>query len=303
MLKVKALFMAIKDFVVLNAFRFGRFVVAKSPYILAAVGICLTIAAAVSAYKAAPKMKVVIERTKAEKAAISENLTAKEIREEKFDISAKAVVSSLRVMLPTIIFVVGSIAAWFGALGILNHRLGVAGAALASVTEEYATYRSRVIAEEGPDKDMEYMTGLKQTGEIAYTDEEGILHREPTYSYDGKKMPYSIIFSQYNEDGSYNCMYTRDNSCNRMAAQAWTNILDRELQAGKVVTWNEVRNQFGESFTAQGQVDGWSIDKYPGCHVESEIINVPELEAEGKLLIRFNCPGSILDYMDKKQNF
>lgn len=76
--------------------------------------------------------------------------------------------------IPALAFMVGGVAGCTASHVILNRELAATSAAYASLSEMYNIYRERVIADQGIEKDREYVSGYKvmtcvddETGEVA----------------------------------------------------------------------------------------------------------------------------------------
>lgn len=166
-----------------------------SPEICIGVGIVSFIASAVMAAWATPKAQKAHQENEEIKETMDEALEKGETASDELDENGnsvmipysdedykddmklyigKKIVNETKPYLPAIGFVVAGTALILTGTGILKKRNAAVTALLASTTSMFETYRGRVIADQGKDKDREYYTGVKKiTEKVVVTDAKG----------------------------------------------------------------------------------------------------------------------------------
>ncbi len=166
-----------------------------SPEICIGLGIVSFITSAIFAAKAAPKAQKAKEENKELKEMMDESLktgvtgtdevdengdqitTSYSEEDYKDDMKiyvGRKIVNETKPYLPAIGFAVAGTALILTGTGILKKRNAAVTALLASTTTLFNDYRTRVINDQGKEKDQEYYTGIKKIKEqVVVTDAKG----------------------------------------------------------------------------------------------------------------------------------
>lgn len=166
-----------------------------SPEICIGLGIVSFVVSTVMAVKAEPKARAAREENKELKEMMDESLetgitgtdevdengeqitTSYSEEDYKDDMKiyvGRKIVNETKPYIPAIAFGVAGAALILTGTGILKKRNAAVTALLASTTSMFETYRGRVIADQGKEKDREYYTGVKRISEkVVVTDAKG----------------------------------------------------------------------------------------------------------------------------------
>lgn len=207
-----------------------------------------------------------------------------------------------KLYLPAIVLGTASISALGGSHYILTRRNAQLTAAVIAIDKAFKQYRSRVIAEQGEDKDREYMYGTSTREEYSETKKGEPKVTKVTTFGDGSS-PYSVVFDNDNKNWQptpeYNAFFLRQQQ----------NYLNDRLRAKGHVFLNDAYRELGFPDTASGAVTGWKwqgdgdnfIDF--GCWTDNTLEDIREFMRNGDrgILLDFNVDGVIYKSIDKKK--
>lgn len=201
--------------------------------------------------------------------------------------------------------------------GVLRRRLAETGIALAGLTKSFDEYRKRVIADQGAEKDQEYMHGLKKHKEVVVDPDTGEVTGE-----NEKYIPLNKGISQYarwfdegdwddaNQRWIHHNVYWKDdpwiNQINLRSAEREMNI---KLVTDGFLFLNDVYRRLGMPMSIDGQIVGWTYNGANGDHgvsfgvFDDDPRQLPCNKAfiEGKTakaLLDFNVDGPIINDLE-----
>ena len=246
-----------------------------SPKILMTLGIGAGIGATVLACKATTKLENTMTAINADIKAV------KDTDPEEYAGGKKAYDKALAVSYisggaklaklygPAVAMGATSIACILAGNKIMNDRYVGAVAAVNSVEQMFSNYRSRVIAELGEGKDLEFRNGV-----IAETVEEPVLDKNGNPKTDkngevktSKKTDYRLddALSANKYSRVFEELTTRewdsDVEYNKTTLLLKQEHFNQQLRAYKYLTLNDVYRQLGFLATGYGQDIGWVIDE------------------------------------------
>lgn len=231
---------------------------------------------------------------------------------------------------PAVILGATSLTCFFGAFGIMKKRYTTLVVAYTALEESFRRYRERVVAEQGAEADLRYLTGA-ETKEITVKDDDGKKHKVKRLVLpDGSiASPYAFKFSKYKENGEINKQWSDNPLMNRSYVYGQIDYLNNQLMYERTVYdhnhrvkvrgWvflNELRELMGEDGNTTGSVVGNMLGNgEPGCngYINPKITEITEketiLDFDGNpvekdihtMIIDPNVDGLIYDLIGKPE--
>lgn len=292
-----------------------------SPTMLVVAGIVGVVATAVLSGRATLKLGKVIEEgeenlKKIEVTVVNED---DKTRKASFDVKLKTAISIAKLYAPTVIVGVASVAALTGSHVIMRRRNAALTAAYAIVHKGFDDYRSRVIADQGAEKDLEYRFGNAER-DIAEEEEHGIevrtlrgLDQEAIIANESNT--YARVFAPKRKDGSDNDMWSDVPNENEYLIRMVQNHANDALNSKGYIFLSDVYDMLGFKATQASRVVGWvktpRIDPVTGQQKNDGFIDFGVWE-EGMykakewingnpkaFLLDFNVDGNVLDILER----
>lgn len=277
-----------------------------SPEILTGMGIVGGIASGIMACKATLKVEDVMDEHEASMVKINNThqkcgivYSDKDKQKDTVICYGKTVGKLAKLYAPPIALGVASIGCILGGHGILNKRNAAIAAAYSVVHDQLNDYRSRVVDEFGPDKDLELFHGTKtETITVTEEDENGkkkkVKKRVNKFVDPNKYSQYARFFDDASvcwvENPEYNLLFLK-------AQQNYANDL---LHSRGHLFLNEVYDMLGIKRSNEGAVVGWVMSDEGDNFVDFGIYNVESQEAmdfvngyNNTILLDFNVDGVI----------
>lgn len=245
-----------------------------SPKILMVMGIGAGIGATVMACKATLKLETTMDAINTDIQA-AKDAAPEEGTEDKAYNKALAVTyisggaKLAKLYAPSVALGATSVACILAGNKIMSDRYAGAVAAVGSVERMFSNYRSRVIAEYGEDKDLEFRNGV-----VTEVIEEPVLDKNgnPKTDKNGevkttKKIERHIddVLSANKYARMFDEVSTRawdsDAEYNKSSLLLKQEFFNQQLRTWNYVTLNDVYKQLGYPATAYGQDIGWVIDE------------------------------------------
>lgn len=245
-----------------------------SPKILMVMGIGAGIGATVMACKATLKLETTMDAINTGIQAVKD-AAPEEGTEDKAYGKALAVTyisggaKLAKLYAPSVALGATSVACILAGNKIMSDRYAGAVAAVGSVERMFSNYRSRVIAEYGEDKDLEFRNGV-----VTEVIEEPVLDKNgvPKTDKNGevkttKKIDHHIddALSANKYARIFDEVSTRawdpDAEYNKSSLLLKQEFFNQQLRTWNYVTLNDVYKQLGYPATAYGQDIGWVIDE------------------------------------------
>lgn len=133
----------------------------------------------------------------------------------------------------------------------LTHKFSAVSASLAGVSAKFADYRKAVVADQGEEKDYEYMVGPSmKTVEVR---KDGTVIEKTVPINGGNKrvyIPHSFMFDEVNINWESNAEANRDFLETRLA------FVNQALSVKRFMTENDIRKYFDAPLTVAGQAAG-----------------------------------------------
>lgn len=284
---------------------------AHSPVLLMGLGVVGMGVTLVLASRATLKMSEVLAKgekdlEKAETKLDSDNKTTEEIAEKtKFGIRLQTAIEIVKIYTPTAVFFVASVGAITGSHIILQKRNAGLVAAYAAIDSSFKSYRSRVVEDQGKQKDFEYFHGV-ESREIAEETETGI-DTKVIRGLDAEKIKqvgpsmYSRIFDETNPN------WSEVPHQNQMFLSSQMTYLNMRLRSKGRVYLNDVYDALGMERSEEGQVVGW-VDNSPigDGYIDFGVWNGSVYEGmewitgnSEAIMLDFNVDGVVLDIFKK----
>ena len=280
-----------------------------SPEILVTVGIVGVIASTVMACKATTKAHEVLDKAKEKKDAIDEaaafeNYTENDRKKDLVLVYTQTGVDFAKLYGPSVILGTLSIGCILGAHHILRKRNLALVAAYAVLDDSFKKYRSRVIADAGEEKDLEYQYGVKEEKvETLVKDEttgktKKVKSTKKVVDPNGVSL-YARFFDELNPNWNpipeYNMAFLKHQQ----------NYFNDLLRIRGHVFLNEVYDELGMERSSAGAVVGWVLTK--DSESSDNYIDFGLYDAtrprvrdfvnctEASILLDFNVDGTIYD--------
>ena len=192
-----------------------------------------------------------------------------------------------------------SVACTVGGHHVLRKENAAITAAYMALGESLRQYRQRVIADQGEDKDAEYMYGVK-TQEKEFVDEEGKVEKKKMYVREaGSVSVYAKPFDETNRNWDPNPHQTL------LFIRGVESRLTNKLRANGYLFLNEAYDMLGMPRTEAGQYVGW-VDGAGDGFVDFGLNNMGDalirsflLGDEPAVLLDFNVDGPIMYIFEK----
>lgn len=236
-----------------------------SPAILFAGGVIGVVATVVLASRSTLKLSDILEDAQDKLSKADEALSLQrddyDENDHKKDVAIVYINATMRIVKlysPALAVGLVSICALTGSHVILSRRNFALTAAYAAVEKSYKQYRERVVADLGPEKDMQYRYDLVEK-EIVEDTEDGPVKKTilaPRDKVTGASM-YARFFDETTSKSWSNQPFA--NQYFLRTNQDWMN--DR-LQARGYLFLNEVYEQLGLATCPEGQLVGWIWDPH-----------------------------------------
>jgi len=201
---------------------------------------------------------------------VNEQNAVKDIRKDM------AVVVVKNFALPAVLGLV-SVALNLKGLDILKKRWLKTSVALAGLSKSFDEYRQRVIEDQGKEKDLEYMHGLKKEHHVEVDPETGEIVKEKD-EYVQKKpgiSQYARVFDEGEWDEAKkqwiwkNPVWRDDNIVNQDNLRFIEKEMNGRLIRDGYLFLNDVYKRLGFPPTIDGQIVGWMYDSVRGDHAVS----------------------------------
>lgn len=140
--------------------------------------------------------------------------------------------------------------------------------AMASLSATFAQYRERVVADQGAEKDQEYLFG-PQTVSVVVDKDGNVIQKTEVVEDTNKAVglpPHCIIFDEANPN------YEKDPVVNRDFLENHQRWLDQRLVAEEFLWENDIRRDIGAELVKTGWTSGifaWKIDPETGEKVRN----------------------------------
>ena len=278
-----------------------------SPAILFGAGVIGVVGTVVLASRATLKLSDTLDEFEVGKAqseaALNNNRIGSETaKSNNVILHTHLVLGIAKLYMPAVILGTASIGALGGSHYILTRRNAQLTAAIIALDKAFKEYRSRVVSEQGEDKDREYMYGTSTREEYSETKKGEPKVTKVTTFGDGSS-PYSVVFDNDNKNWQptpeYNAFFLRQQQ----------NYLNDRLRAKGHVFLNDAYRELGFPDTTSGAVTGWKwqgdgdnfIDF--GCWTDNTLEDIREFMRNGDrgILVDFNVDGVIYKNLDKKK--
>ena len=289
-----------------------------SPEILVTVGIVGVIASTVMACKATTKAHEVLDKAKEKKDKIDEAMayansridfdendyTPKDRKKDLVLVYTQTGIDFAKLYGPSVILGTLSIGCILGAHHILRKRNLALVAAYAVLDDSFKKYRSRVVADAGEEKDLEYQYGVKEEKvETVVVDEatgksKKVKSTKKVVDPNGVSL-YARFFDELNQNWNpipeYNMAFLKHQQ----------NYFNDLLRIRGHVFLNEVYDELGMERSSAGAVVGWVLTK--DSESSDNYIDFGLYDAtrprvrdfvnctEASILLDFNVDGTIYD--------
>lgn len=229
-----------------------------SPVLMFGTGAVGVVATVVLACRATLKVDDVLKQGEHDKAKIE---AASDLPDEKYNEAdkqqdlklsrVKIAIGVAKLYAPAVVIGVASLALLTGSHVILTKRNAGLTAAYAALDKMFNSYRARVVADVGPEKDQEYRYDLVDK-EIAVEDETGSYTKTVKVPGPDGRSQYAVCFEKgsshnWKPEHMYNQMFLS-------AQQTWAN---NKLRADGHLFLNDVYRMLGFPDTPAGAVTGW----------------------------------------------
>lgn len=278
-----------------------------SPAILFGAGVVGMVGTVVLASRATLKLSDTLDefelgKSQSETALNNSKIGAETAKSNNVILHTHLVLDVAKLYMPAIILGTASIGALGGSHYILTRRNAQLTAAVVALDKAFKEYRSRVVSDQGEDKDREYMYGTSTREEYSETKKGEPKVTKVTTFGDGSS-PYSVVFDNDNKN------WQRTPEYNAFFLRQQQNYLNDRLRAKGHVFLNDAYRELGFPDTEGGAVTGWRwqgdgdnfIDF--GCWTDNTLEDIREFMRNGDrgILIDFNVDGLIYKNIDKKK--
>lgn len=276
-----------------------------SPTILFAAGVIGVGATVVSACHATLKVEPVLEemtlrkeKVKLARTEAPEKYSDKDAKRDLTIIYIQGSVKLIKLYGPAFILGVSSIAALTGSHRILSSRNAALTAAYTALDAGFKSYRHRVVAEVGEEKERKIWTDA-QEDTILVEDRNGPKKQKVLVPGSNGGSPYARLFSRGNPNWNPTPLY------NMLFLKGQQNILNDMLHARGHVSLNDAYDALGLDRTPAGQIVGWvkkskgGVDGYIDFGIwtdrSMERIHDYMIGREEEILIDFNVDGPMYE--------
>lgn len=273
----------------------------NSPAILLAAGVVGVGATVVLACKATLKLEETIDDA-AKSIQDAKIIVHENEQERNKDIAYAYIKSSIglvRLYAPTVIVGCASVGCLVQSNRILSNRLAGVTAAYSALDHAFRSYRERVIADQGAEKDAEYRHGVRME---AVETAKGTLKAKKVGPLE--ESMYARFFGEDNENWKttpeYNIMFLRQ-------VQQYLNDM---LRARGYVLLNEAYKELGFHQTTEGAVVGWVSSKHDtqgDGWIDFGVFSDENRDAfyefvtgnDGSIMVDFNVDGPIYHHISR----
>lgn len=273
----------------------------NSPHIFFGAGVIGVIGSTVMACRATLKVSDVLDEIKTDAEDVKQlaevnhanGVTEYDDGEYQKDLAyvyGRGAVRVVRLYGPAFVVGSASIASLTGAHVSLTRRNAALTAAVAAVTAAYEDYRSRVMEELGPDRELDIYHSVDRKEASVDGKKEIVAVADPN-----KFSPYARFF----DEASTN--WTKDPEVNRLQVQSVQNYLNNLLQVRGHVFLNEAYDALGLDRSSAGAVVGWVIGEDGDNYIDFGMFEASERGRafvngwERSILLDFNVDGVIYD--------
>lgn len=290
------------------AIRGSRFAVAHSPEIFMGIGTIGVVTGAVIIGKRSTKLEELLASSKEEQDKIKEygeagevngrEYTQEDVKKDLFVVKKEAAIKIIKTEAPGALILIAGISCYFVAFGIMKRRQAALAVALASANKAFEEYRARVIADQGEEKDKEYLYGLKKEKIETVDPETGKKVKEEVLTSDGtgSVSRYAVRFTpQYSTEASADINY------NTQLLKVAENSFNMMLPGQKKIFLNQVYAELGIDETYESRLVGW--DYYADNHgdgkiqfIITEVVERDDNDPSGyhkELIVDFNVDGNV----------
>lgn len=236
-----------------------------APEIMVVTGTILVVGSAVMACKQTLKAHDILENAKSdfediEKAtdvANPDDYTPKDARNDRMKVYFKTGANLAKVYGPSIICGAIGLGLMLGAHKILRSRNAALTIAYTNLLNSFNSYRKRVAAEIGDEKESLLNMGAEKA-DIEVEDDEGktkkVKNANVVHDDGSGHSPYARIFDEYNPNWSHNP------GSNLTFLRSQQNFANDKLRSEGVLFLNDVYKCLGFPRTSEGQIVGWVWD-------------------------------------------
>ncbi|QAU06762.1 hypothetical protein SEA_AFLAC_57 [Gordonia phage Aflac] len=206
---------------------------------------------------------------------------------------SQGAVSLMKLYAPSIATGAFAIACLTQSHRVLTQRNMALGAAFAGVEKALESYRERVIAEVGPEREAKIWQPVEK---VDMLDGEGKKVKVDFATEDGGS-PYKVLFDESNPN------WNKASEYNQIFIQAQQNYANDLLRAKGHVFLNDVHDMLGLPRTKAGQIVGWVSDGEGDNYIDFGVFNnIHEgmrfvAGDERSLWLDFNVDGAVLDLL------
>lgn len=277
-----------------------------SPAILFGAGVIGVVGTVILASRATLKLSDTLDefevgKAQSEAALDNNRIGSETAKSNNVILHTHLVLDIAKLYLPAVVLGTASIGALGGSHYILTRRNAQLTAAIVAIDKAFKQYRSRVVSEQGEDKDREYMYGTSSREVLSETKKGEPKVTKVTTFGDGSS-PYSVVFDNDNKNWQptpeYNAFFLRQQQ----------NYLNDRLRVKGHVFLNDAYRELGFPDTEAGAVTGWRwqgdgdnfIDF--GCWTDNTLEDIREFMRNGDrgILVDFNVDGIIYKKINKK---
>lgn len=283
---------------------------ANSPHLLFAAGVVGVAATVVLASKSTLKVSDVLDEHEQNKAAAKElherspeKYDEKMLRKDMLVLQTNLALDMVKLYAPAAIVGVASIAAFGGSHYILTTRNAALTATVAGLEKAFREYRERVIADQGEDKDRQYLYGSVEHEVYVGETKKGEPIIETQTRYGKPISMYAKVFDDTNLNWQSTLQYRL------YFLRLVQNQMNDRLQARGHVMLNEVYRELGMKDTEPGSVVGWKLGAEGDDFIDFGIWSDRNLEQvhphmvndNGSLLLDFNVNGPIYKMLGRSK--
>lgn len=219
-------------------------------------------------------------------------LTEKQVKEMKRNQYKETAIEATKCFAPTLILGIATVGCLTKSHNMLNNRIAGLSAAYGTLQTQFMSYRERVRAEVGEEKEDELYRDPKQET-VKVKDKDGNVKDLDVEIDDAGG--YKFLFDEVNSNN-----WSSDPGYNRIFLQAQENYANDMLASRGHVFLNDIFDGLGMERTAAGAVVGWIAEE--GAHVDFGLRN-PGYEPndlfwadeEASIRLNFNVQGVIFD--------
>lgn len=285
----------------------------KSPELCVIFGGAAVVAGFVLIAKAAPRaaettkgFHIVLDELKRE--ADEKELSKKEVQKMVRNETMQYGLEMVKIAGPAVGIELLGLASIGVGFGILKKRSLQYLAAYNAVSAGFRKYRDRVIADQGEDADLYFLTGAKRQkiletvenpdGTVSTVETEDLVLEEGTDTTEG--VVYGRFFDEVNNPGNN---WTKDPIINASFLNHMEILANSLLETRGFLYLNEVYTMVGYEPTWYGGIVGWLRDgKLNGIPVAGKVdFRVQEIHEkrprERSYFLDFNCDGVIVDHL------